>query len=190
MIVTFGATAETEKRSMKKAEKNEEGKWLICRMYVRSYAEILQLMLKKTLLETAGGTSFFAMQRYAPKYRRSTFTKLINSPSNVSLFRVLLFTFMIIGLPSSRLHVIPVVDTKENSFNLDDPQTEAEGLTRLWIATSNTKERSILTLIHCDIFGRFCIENVGRHWVGKERSSLFSYDFIMFEFAWYSEVTF
>lgn len=84
-------------------------------MYVRNYADVLQLMLRKTLLLTAGGTSFFAMQRYAPKYRRSTFTILINSPSNVSLFRVLLFTFMIIGLPSSRLHVIPVLDNKKEN---------------------------------------------------------------------------
>ena len=78
----------------------------------------LQFTFKWIILDTAGGTSFFAMHKYAPICRRSTLWKLISSPSTVSLRRVLLLlTFVIIGLPSSLRHMIPTYVQTWNERN-------------------------------------------------------------------------
>lgn len=83
----------------------------------------------------------------------------------MSLLRILPFTFVNIGLPSSRLHVIPVFNAEESSqsFNLDAQTMSESGLTRMRIAASDTKERSVLALVHRDILRRFRVEDVGGH---------------------------
>lgn len=143
---------------------------------------VLQLTLRNTRLLTAGGTSFFAMQRYAPKCRRSTSKKLINSPSYTSDLSVRLLDFIRMELPSSRRQVIPVHASQHtkrvNVFILVIHKQRSKKLTWARIAVGHTEKRSILTLIHGDIFGRFCIEDVGRHWNGNKNgldvSSLFT----------------
>lgn len=136
---------------------------------MRYYADVLQLTLRNTRLLTAGGTSFFAMQRYAPKCRRSTLAKFISSPSNVSLFWTRPLALVIIGLPSSRLHVIPTKrGSQKKATALIYVHRTSDGVELTWmrIAAGDTEERGVLALVHGDVFGRLGIEDVRRHWNG------------------------